>query len=205
MNKKIEESLYTLHHINNQIDLLFKAVLEINSNLKVFNPILSKYDESITFGKVAIPGLLQNIYILSNSFLDEWKDEFTQINYPNHTEKILRLKTITKPAFNKINEWSGLKKLRNSILAHNLRVKGESIFVEGNIYDFKFPISNTETILLVRLISIISEELYNEFSEIDIDVDKTILGSLNIPINHIDVNKEIEGIALEMDKIRKSK
>lgn len=203
MNNKIEDSLYTLYNLNNQIDLLFRAILSIDSNLGNFNPILSEYDKTSSLEKVAISGLLHNIYILSCSYLDEWNNHFTHKKYSAYATKIEHLKKVTKPALKKINKWSGLKSLRNVVFAHNLRDKnGKSIFTTDKKLKFIFPMSYSEASLLVQLINIITEELYNTFSDIIIDINKSILNSLNITINHIDVNKELYNITYEINKLK---
>lgn len=203
MSKKIEDSLYTLYHLNNQIDLLYKAIISIHSNLDKFNPILSDFDKTRTLEKVAISGLLHNIYIISCSYIDEWNEKFTAFQYPNHADKINKLKNITKPAFKKINKWSGLKPLRNIVFAHNLRAKKDaSIFSSEEKSKFIFPMSYSEASLLVQLINVITKEICNEFLDAEIDIDKTILDSLNITINHIDVNKEINIITDEINKLK---
>lgn len=201
---KIEDSLYTLYHLNNQIDLIFKAIIAIDSNLEKFNPILSEFDKTRTLEKVAIPGLLHNIFVLACSYIDEWNEKFTSFQYPNHADKISKLKKITKPALKKINQWSGLKPLRNIVFAHNLRNKGASIFSLEEKSKFIFPMSYSEASLLVQLLNIITAEIYNEFSDAEIDVDKSILDSLDITINHIDVNKELDRITNEINKLKSS-
>jgi hypothetical protein len=204
MNHKIEDSLYTLYHINNQIALLYKAILSIDSNLENYNPILSEFDEKRTLEKVAIPGLLHNIYILSCSYLDEWNKHLTQYKYSEYASKIEHLKKVTKPALKKINKWSGLKSLRNVVFAHNLRdKKGKSIFTTDKKLKFVFPMSYSEASLLVQLINIITEELYNSFSDITIDINKSILDSLEICINQIDTNKELQLIIDEINNLKK--
>lgn len=203
MATKIEDSLYTLYHLNNQIDLLFKAILSIDSNIENYNPILSEFDKTKSLEKVAIPGLLHNIFILSCSYLDEWNNHFTHKKYPTYASKIEHLKKITKPALKKINSWSGLKSLRNVVFAHNLRDKnGKSIFSSDEKLKFTFPMSYSEASLLIQLINIITEELYSTFSDITIDINRSIIDSLEITINHIDTKRELKLIVEEIEKLK---
>lgn len=200
--KKLLGSLYTLYHIYNQIDLLFKAVGAISNLRKEDDIVLSETDTKMTLKTVTEPGLLHNVFTLTCSFLDEWNKEFTHIKIPEYGDRILKLKRITKPAFKRINKWPGLRDFRNIVFAHNLRVNGEDIFTTGKKHDIIFPLSNSEVTLLIVLLRTIADELMGEFSDIEIDSAKTIIENFNITSNPIDPHKEWDVVYNEIIQLK---
>lgn len=198
MSKKLQGTLYTLLHLANQIDLFYKAAVELNVKLKEWNPVISEGDPTMTLDKVALPACTNNIFILAVSFLDEWNGHFTPNNLPTYKDRIMKVRRITKPAFNRIAKWKGLKDGRNIIFAHNFRVKGQDIFTSAKKHDLKFPLYNTEVSLLHDLIWLISQELLDEFTDIEIDGQRSIQDGINFQSEHIDSNKEVMKIFDEM-------
>jgi hypothetical protein len=191
MSKKLQGTLYTLYHLANQIDLMFKTVLELNMKFKEWNPLISENDKTMSLDKVAIPALTNNIFIMTCSFLDEWNGEFNHIKLPEYSDRILRVKRITKPLFKRINKWKNLRDVRNMVLAHNLRRKdGSDIFTDGIKEPIIFPWANSEVTLLTTLIKIIFDEIYDEFKDIEIDPQKSVLDGLDYTPNHIDAHAE---------------
>jgi hypothetical protein len=204
MAKEIEGSLYILYHIANHIDLYFKAIVWSHSDKDKYNFLISEFDNSLTYQGAVTSGLTNNILILSCSFLDEWNEKFTPAEYPYFSARILRVKKITKPAIKRMKNWTGLKSYRNIVLAHNLRYDNNSVFTSNFKPRLVIPYSNAELGLLVGLISFISTEVYNAFNDIEIDVNKSILSNLNVPLNQIDASKELEIIFEAMRIIKNS-
>ena len=191
MSKKLQGTLYTLLHLANQIDLFYKAAVELNIKLKEWNPILSEHDPKMTLDTIAIPACTNNIFILAVSFLDEWNEHFTPNNLPTYKDRILKVRRITKPAFKRIAKWKDLKNGRNIIFAHNFRVKGQDIFTSGKKHNLKFPMYNTEVSLLHDLIWLVGQELLDEFTDIDIDENRSIQDGINFQSEHIDSDAEV--------------
>lgn len=202
MSKKLQGTLYTLLHLANQIDLFYKAAVELNAKLKDWNPVISESDPKMTLDKVAIPACTNNIFILAVSFLDEWNEHFTPNNLPAFKDRILKVRRITKPAFKRIGKWTGLKDGRNIVFAHNLRVKGQDIFTSGKKHNLVFPMYNTEVSLLHDLIWLVSGELLDEFADIEIDVNRSIQDGINFQSQHIDSNAEVDTIFNEIAAIK---
>lgn len=203
MSKKLQGTLYTLLHLANQIDLFFKAALELNAKLTEWNPVISKDDPRITLDKVAIHACTSNIFILAVSFLDEWREHFTPNNLPTYKDRILKVRRITKPAFKRIAKWKDLKNGRNILFAHNFRVKGQDIFTSGKKHNLKFPIANTEVSLLHDLIWLISQELLDEFPDIELDAQRSIQDGISFQSEYIDSRGEAMKIFDEMAAYKK--
>lgn len=202
MSKKLQGTLYTLLHLYNQIDLFFKAAIELNSKVKEWNPVISDNDPKMTLDKVAIPACTNNIFILAVSFLDEWNDYFTPKYLPTYSDRVLKVKRITKPALKRIAKWKDLKNGRNIIFAHNFRVKGQDIFTSTTKHNLKFPMNNTEVSLLHDLIMLMSDELLDEFTDIEIDSQRSILDGVNFQSEQINSHEEIIKIFDEIATIK---
>lgn len=202
MTKKLQGTLYTLLHLANQIDLFYKAAIELNVKLKECNPVISDSDPTMTLDKVAIPACTNNIFIHAVSFLDEWNKHFTPNNLPTYKDRILKVRRITEPAFKRIKKWKGLKDGRNIVFAHNFRIKGQDIFTSGEKHNLIFPMYNTEISFLHDLIWLIGEELLDEFSDIEIDVNRSIQDGINFQSEHIDSHAEVTKIFDEIAAIK---
>lgn len=202
MSKKLQGTIYTLLHLANQIDLFYKAAIELNSKFKEWNPVISENDSKMTLEKVAIPACTNNIFILSCAFLDEWNEHFTPNNINSHANRILKVRRITKPAFKRISQWKDLKNGRNIILAHNFRIKGQDIFTATKKQNLKFPMYNTEVSLLHDLIWLISQEVLDEFNDVELDANRTIQDGINFESEHIDNNSEITKIFDDISAIK---
>jgi hypothetical protein len=198
MTKKLKGSLYTLLHLANHINLMFKAATLVKNKSKEWNPVVSEFDTTITFDKVAIPAFAHNIYILTCSFLDEWEQQLTPIKIPEYADRILKLKNVTKPFTKRIKKWSSLDDFRNIVLAHNLRVKGEDIFTSDKKHSIKFPFADSELHLLFAIIQVLGQELLDEFKDIELDPNRSILDSFEYTPDYVDAQTEWNKLYDEM-------
>jgi hypothetical protein len=205
---KIIDSFKTLSHLATQIAFLEEAHLTLEANKEYLDKIkFPGFYAKLPFSKT-ISGSLQNhLLIMACSFLDEYTNEFTSFKHPELKFRIESLKTITKPVLKRINKWSDLKKFRNNILAHNLRNGKKSIFSETlPTIQFNIPNSNSETILLSRLIVIITTCIANSFPDLvdEIDLSETILSRIKFNSTVVNIEYEIEQIWTEINSIKES-
>lgn len=140
------------------------------NQVRYFDPHFNKqpFQDSISeiFG--------QQLIILSCSFLDEFERVFNPKEFPFETEKIQTLKQIVRPAIKRIKEWVDLKNYRNHILAHNLRVKGQSVFEFELKPEYKVPTTIEEFALLADMIFIIAQNIQPCFPEAVRTIDFSI-------------------------------
>ena len=64
--------------------------------------------------------IVNQIVLTSCSYLDEW-EVLGKLSSKN--SKVKELRKLAKPAINRINEWSDMKYVRNSVIAHNHRIQ----------------------------------------------------------------------------------
>jgi hypothetical protein len=76
--------------------------------------------ESVIFSIIS-----NQIIITSCSYMDEW-EEFGKLISEDQSQRILTLRKIVKPVISRINKWSDMRQFRNSMIAHNHRIKKEN-------------------------------------------------------------------------------
>lgn len=82
------------------------------------------------------------------SFLDEWKRFNT---YARDCERIRETMTITAPAIKHLNSWSGIKGMRNTMLAHGYRDdsdNGKLTCLNKRYFEAEVPTTYAEVMLL---------------------------------------------------------
>jgi len=202
MSNQLKNTLNTLTLLWSQTSLLFSSCIEVNFYREKFNTHIANYDKSITLDKVVISGLLNYNLIVICSFLDEWNNEFNPIKIPEYSERILKIKTYTKPIFKRINKWTGLKNYRNVVLAHNLRAKGGHSIFESSQFNYNIPHDPTEMLLLSSLINLAMINTINEFKEISFDVEKAIRNFFQSNKEKIDTEGELAQIRKELEILK---
>lgn len=100
---EIQESLFILISIQGVLDE-YKKVLD--------KQVSNKTDAAYTI-------TTSQILITSCSFLEEW-EKFGSL--AKQDRRIIEVRKITKPALKRIHSWKDLKTIRNSVLAHGLRL-----------------------------------------------------------------------------------
>lgn len=201
----ITENLKTFLHLGTQINFFNTVILTYRDNEEYLNKVkLPGFYSDAPFTK-AVSGFLQNYQIIIIcSLLDEFDKQFIPLKYPEHSEKILKVKEITKPIKKRINKWKDLKNYRNYILAHNLREKDISIFSEKYTKKtYKIPYSNSEHYLLgelaILIINFTTEVFKNEVEKIDLT--ENFLSRIEFEFNDIDSDKELFTIYSECLKL----
>ncbi|CAN5523400.1 hypothetical protein BH11BAC3_BH11BAC3_37290 [soil metagenome] len=124
---------------------------------------------------------------------------------PEYADRINRLKKMTKPVLKRLNKWTNFKDYRNQLLAHNLRVDGNSIF-DNNFgrKDYKIPYTNSESILLANMIKIIMNCIGTEFPELikKLDWTENILSKTNFEFNEVNVAEEVADIWEQINLVK---
>ncbi len=128
-----EESLLNLRRIQTQLD----------SALRAFHG-----KELVANGDLEWT-VCNHIQILLCSFLEEWK---IFESFAKDSERIRDTLKIAVPALDRIRAWTGLERVRNTLLAHNLRdKKGNPVSIWDVFNSNKIPTAYAEIILLARL------------------------------------------------------
>jgi len=96
-----------------------------------------------------------HIQILLCSFLDEWKI-FTSFGKVPAVRDTLK---ITSPAINRIRSWTGLSRIRSTLLAHGLRNRDGTLVRTWDLFNSsKSPTAYQETVLLGKLAVLVIKE-----------------------------------------------
>lgn len=179
--------------LNAQIQQHFKILINIeakNESTKIWLFLMVKY---LT--------IIQTV-----SFLDEF-DNFLGSNpeIPEN-EIVLVSKKIVQPAIDRIREWDGMRSVRNTLLAHNLRNRkkhNQFIFSENDLENASIPNHISEYELLTKCIDltmhIVSQPFRNHLAEYD---EEFIKGDKPYIAKVVDPVKEFSEI---LDKIRNIK
>ena len=83
------------------------------------------------------------------SFLDEWN---ILMSLAKKDEQLFTSAKIVQPAIDRIRSWSDIRKVRNTMLAHNFRDKktGKLTCIQTNYLDAKVPRTYAEIMLLAE-------------------------------------------------------
>jgi hypothetical protein len=147
--------------------------------------------------------LSEYIIILICSFLDEYNDNFIPSKSILLHNRILNYRKQVKPIITRIAKWSDLKKYRNNILAHNLRLKDNTSIFSDTLEKIDYNVPNTleEIRLLIELSTLITKNISVEFPELleNLDFNEKIIDKANVPISDkINFNQEYENVCEEI-------
>lgn len=203
--KKLNHTITTLFLLHIQLNLIFEACTELTSQGNDFKTKLIKINRAeYPLNQIIIPALLNHYLIITCSFLDEWNDELNPTKIPEFKERILKLKNKTKPIFKRINKWTGIKNFRNSILAHNLRNKGKSVFEGEEPIRYNTPNKPNEVLFLHTLINLIVRYLIADFQDIETQPSRKAEEIFTLHSEKIDIETELKAISNEIDLIEKA-
>jgi hypothetical protein len=203
-------------NVKSSIRILFQLATKIkwisDTSLTSFmnRPYLSQikyYDDffnSLSF-PTSISGICQDFQIIyCCSFIDEYDKWFTPAKYPEEKDRILKVKRIVLPAYNRIKSWKDLKTLRNQIIAHNHRINGKSIFDHESKVKYNVPTTNEEYVLLADLVFLIAHYISPVFPEIvkEIDFNISLRDHLSLQSEQIDSYSEYKRIEKEVENRR---
>ena len=201
-------SFKNLSHIATQASLFVNIFKVCSENDKYINKIkLLDHFSGIPLDKAITGSLASYSIIICVSFFDEYNEEFTPHKHPIYRSRLVNLKELTKPILRRLAKWPHLKDYRNNILAHNLRIKGTSIFENSSISkEYKIPFSISEIVLLVNMTRIVLIQIREEFPEflINLDWSETISSKTDVKSEEVNVNKEIEGLNTQIKSIKSS-
>ena len=100
------------------------------------------------------------LILLANSFIDEWDNLGKLVG----VQRVLKVRKVASPFTKRINKWSDLGLLRNTLVAHGFRKKGENILVGGYEAELNIPNSFPDRILLCGCIFCATQILIAEFT-----------------------------------------
>lgn len=203
---KLLESYKILSYLGSQIFFFIEIHNTYTENEETLNKIkFSGHYSNLAFAKAISGNHLNYLLIIANSYIDEYNENFTPSKHPSYLARINRLKKITKPILKRINKWTHFKDYRNHILAHNFRIKGQSIFAKDfQTFHFKAPHTNSEIVLLAELIRMININIAFEFPELldDKYYTETILDKISFDYNEVNIQNELNQLSEETELIR---
>ncbi len=204
--EKLLASFKILSHLATQVLFFIEVHETYRDNEAYLNKIKFKgHYSNLDLAKAISGSMLNYSLIISNSFFDEYNDEFTSLKHSEYADRINRLKKLTKPVLKRLSKWTNFKEYRNQILAHNLRINGRSIFdCDFSKKDYKIPYTNSEIILLANMVKIIIRCINLEFPELleNLDWSENILSKTNFDYSEIDVEKEVIEIWKQINLIK---
>jgi hypothetical protein len=100
------------------------------------------------------------LILLANSFMDEWDNLGKLVG----DQRVLKVLKVASPFTKRINKWSDLGLLRNTLVAHGFRKKGENILVGGYEAELNIPNSFPDRMLLCGCIFCATQILIAEFT-----------------------------------------
>lgn len=204
--EKLLASFTTLSHLANQVSFFSQVYETYIENEDYLNKVKFKFPYSdIPLAKGISGSLLNYSLIISNSFFDEYNEQFIAVKHPNYANRINNLKKITRPVLNRLKKWINFKDYRNHILAHNFRINGVSIFDKNfQKKNYSIPFTNSEVMLLANMVKIVLNCITLEIPELleNFNFSDTILSKTTFDYNEVDVTKEFQEIWRQINLIR---
>jgi hypothetical protein len=175
---KIQDSISIFIALAQTIDLHFQIMKKERNNKK-----------SVVYAAVSTTILLQ-----ACSFMDEWKH--LGATCKNET-RLVALRKNLKPLTNRINQWSDLRSIRNTFIAHNLRDKkndNENVLLKSYSTSLNIPDTFGDYLLLCGCIQFIFRLLIREFKAEYEELYQLHLRSLKHPPVNPGILSEKEGL-----------
>jgi hypothetical protein len=203
--KKLLESYKILSYLGTQIFFFIEVHNTYTENEEALNKIKFRgHYANLPLAKAISGNLLNYAIILANSYFDEYNENFTSSKHPEYADRINKLKKTTKPILKRLSKWTNFKEYRNYILAHNFRVKGQSIFDEDfKPFHFNAPHTNSEIVLLAELIRLVNLSIAQEFMELLDEgfYKETVLDKITFDYNEVNIEEEVKKLINEMKSI----
>lgn len=169
-----ENSLKNILTLVTQIKILYTQFVTVRVELRsMLNWInISDFDKEIQLGDSLAQASLELMFIKSESVIEEYDQILNPQIFPEHREEILQFKNEIKPALKIIRRWTDRRTHRNTLVAHNLRIKGkESIFdLDTTLEINTLTFDNDFTVLYYTLIYMtfcIGKHFRNEVRNMD--------------------------------------
>jgi hypothetical protein len=126
-----------------------------------------------------LTSLMDMIIIDACSFMDEYNKYFGVTTEEKFKHKILEIKAICKPLVGQINQWKDLRTIRNSLVAHNLRTKNNTMIFRIPL-EYNAPRGPHEIELLNNIIQLMCHIILDNEFQTELDYAKRNF-KLNIP------------------------
>lgn len=154
---KIKESLYIFAKYQSDITFLFQTLIDLGYHLKGDGDWTPKE-------RVHYVTIYNTVLLNICSFLEEYDNHFLAFAENEFKERILRVKKIAKPAYNKVKEWRELKQYRNNIIAHTLRIDKKD-FSLSKLGDYDSPRTYLDLVIIRKYFMMIYTIILMEFEE----------------------------------------
>jgi hypothetical protein len=143
------------------------------------------------------------ILLIACSALDEFNKCFTAQACPEFADRINQLRRQIRPVTRRIDQWKDLRKYRNQMIAHNLRIEGHAIIDrEGNSLSYSIPYLHGEYVLLVNLLALLINQIAKAFPELaeQMRSTETIRDKMTINLVPIDWEVEYQAVIDELER-----
>ena len=204
--EKLLESYKILSYLGTQIFFFIEVHRTYMVNEEKLNEIkFGGHYANLPLAKAISGNLLNYSIIVANSYFDEFNENFVPLKHVGYEDRIKKLRAITKPITKRLSKWTNFKDYRNYILAHNFRVKGQSIFdVNFEKFHFKAPHTNSEIILLAEIVKLVNLTIASEFPELleDKYYQDTVLDKMTFEYHEVDIEKEINDLIIQMNEAK---
>ena len=173
----------------NDVELGLKQI-QVKNFFRKVSVSKSVNDMSINYG-----------LIIACSLLDEYNQRFTIGVVPELSERVLRLKQMTKPIFQRLKRWPDLKDYRNYMLAHNFRIKDQSFFsADLTSISYAVPNSYNEFKFLTELLTILVKCVSDQFPDLyaQINTESRMDEKISLPAQEINIEEEIAKLMEEI-------
>lgn len=152
---KLYESLYIFARYAQDIKYLFELIIDFGYRERKANEWNAK---DLTHYITLYNTVLLNVC----SYIDEYNRHFLIEAELQFKERILSLKKIAKPAFKRVNKWTGLKDYRNEMIAHNFRVNG-AVFSFNKHGQYNAPRTYADLAILRKYLMMVQTIIEAEF------------------------------------------
>ncbi|ARK10114.1 hypothetical protein A6C57_07035 [Fibrella sp. ES10-3-2-2] len=150
-----------------------------------------------------VSDIIRNQIILTAcSALDEFQKHFIPQACPELADRVGQLRRQIRPILGRIDKWD-LKKYRNQMIAHNLRIEGQAIIDrEGTSLSYSIPRLFDEFVLLVELLTLLIQQMAKAFPELveqAMLTTETIRDKMTIEPMQIDWEEEYQAVLDEIE------
>lgn len=152
---KLYESLYIFARYAQDIKYLFELMIDFGYRER-------KADEWNAKDLTHYITLYNTVLLDVCSYVDEYNKHFLNKAEAQFKERILSVKKIAKPAFQKVNDWTELKEYRNQMIAHNFRVNGDT-FSFNRLGQYNAPRTYSDIALLRKYLMMVQTIIEAEF------------------------------------------
>lgn len=192
---RLYESLYIFARYAQDIKFLFELIIDFGYRER-------KSDDWDRKELTHYITLYNTVLLDVCSYIDEYNKHFASKSESQFKDRILSVKRIAKPAFKKINEWSGLKEYRSQMIAHNFRVN-EDIFSFNKLGQYKAPRTYADIAMLRKYLmmvqTIIEAEFQNELPNINPYIKGFTVQSRTT--NHETIEDDLQNVVAKINSL----